>query len=61
MCLCRLGLEAEPLTIITGRGNHSVNKKSVLKPALWKFLDDEGWLVSEWTAGLVVTGRRAAA
>lgn len=53
------GLEAKPLTIITGSGTHSVNKKSVLKPALRKALDDDGWLVSEWTAGLVVRGRRA--
>lgn len=53
------GLEAKPLMIVTGSGTHSVNKKSVLKPALWKALDDDGWLVSEWTAGLVVRGRRA--
>ena len=38
-----------------------MNKKSVLKPALRKVLDDDGWLVSEWTAGLVVRGRRGAA
>lgn len=55
------GSEAKPLTIITGVGAHSVNKKSVLKPALRKVLDDDGWLVSEWTAGLVVRGRRGTA
>ncbi|KAF8801365.1 hypothetical protein BYT27DRAFT_7226924 [Phlegmacium glaucopus] len=51
--------QAKPLTIITGRGAHSVNKKSVLKPALRQVLHDKGWLVSEWNAGLFVRGRRA--
>lgn len=53
-----VGLEAKPLRIITGRGAHSVNKKSVLKPALRNVLHDDGWLVSEWTGGLDVRGQR---
>ncbi|KAG2011349.1 hypothetical protein CC2G_011482 [Coprinopsis cinerea AmutBmut pab1-1] len=50
--------QARPLKIITGRGSHSVNQTSVLKPALKKRLTEEGWVVGTWDAGLFVRGRR---
>ncbi|KAH6916305.1 hypothetical protein BKA70DRAFT_1255301 [Coprinopsis sp. MPI-PUGE-AT-0042] len=50
--------QARPLKIITGRGSHSVNQTSVLKPALKKRLVEDGWVVGMWEAGLVVRGRR---
>ncbi|KAJ3890851.1 hypothetical protein GG344DRAFT_48579 [Lentinula edodes] len=48
----------KPLKIITGRGTHSANKISVLKPALRKALVEDGWLVSTWDGGLIVRGKR---
>ncbi|PPR07148.1 hypothetical protein CVT24_010774 [Panaeolus cyanescens] len=42
------------LKIITGRGSHSVNNVSVLKPAITKALKEDGWSVTMWDAGLVV-------
>ncbi|KAJ7249553.1 hypothetical protein B0H12DRAFT_1122144 [Mycena haematopus] len=48
----------KPLKIITGRGNHSVGQVSVLKPALKKSLEEDGWLVGTWDAGVTVRGRR---
>jgi len=41
--------------IITGRGNHSIGGASVLKPALKKRLNEEGYTVKAWDAGLIVT------
>lgn len=51
---CRV---ARPLKIITGRGAHSVNQISVLKPAIRKELVEDGWAVSGWDGGLIVRGR----
>ncbi|KAJ6485630.1 hypothetical protein C8R45DRAFT_869895 [Mycena sanguinolenta] len=48
----------KPLKIITGRGSHSVGQVSVLKPALKKALEEDGWLVGTWDAGVTVRGRR---
>ncbi|EGN95099.1 hypothetical protein SERLA73DRAFT_162677 [Serpula lacrymans var. lacrymans S7.3] len=48
----------KPLRIITGRGTHSANKTSVLKPAVKSALAQEGWHVGVWDGGLVVRGRR---
>ncbi|KAJ3916031.1 hypothetical protein F5877DRAFT_47419, partial [Lentinula edodes] len=48
----------KPLKIITGRGTHSANNISVLKPALRKALVEDGWLVSTWDGGLIVRGKR---
>ncbi|PPQ71890.1 hypothetical protein CVT24_006864 [Panaeolus cyanescens] len=44
----------KPMKIITGRGSHSVNNVSVLKPAIKKALMEDGWSVAMWDAGLVV-------
>lgn len=46
-----------PLTIVTGRGSHSVNGVGVLAPAVRKALEAEGWNVGRWAAGLMVRGR----
>ncbi len=56
-----LFVTAKPLKIITGRGSHSVNQVSVLKPAIRMALIEDGWSVSSWDAGLIVRGRRAGA
>ncbi|CAK5267454.1 unnamed protein product [Mycena citricolor] len=47
-----------PLKIITGRGAHSANSVSVLKPAVRRALEAEGWTVSSWDGGLIVRGRK---
>ncbi|KAJ3548911.1 hypothetical protein NM688_g5237 [Phlebia brevispora] len=44
---------AKPLKIITGRGNHSVNRVGVLRPAIHTALTNEGWNVSKFDGGLV--------
>ncbi|GLB43358.1 putative smr domain containing protein [Lyophyllum shimeji] len=49
---------SKPLKIITGRGSHSVNRVSVLKPAIKKALVEDGWVVGSWEGGLVVSGKR---
>ncbi|KAJ3986261.1 hypothetical protein F5890DRAFT_1504689 [Lentinula detonsa] len=49
---------SKPLKIITGRGTHSTNQISVLKPALRKALVEDGWSVSTWDGGLIVRGKR---
>ncbi|PFH51010.1 hypothetical protein AMATHDRAFT_75206 [Amanita thiersii Skay4041] len=49
---------SKPLKIITGRGSHSVNQVSILKPAVKKALDEDGWSVGVWEGGLVVRGKR---
>ncbi|KAI0048737.1 hypothetical protein FA95DRAFT_1604979 [Auriscalpium vulgare] len=49
---------AQPLKFITGRGNHSVNNKGVLGPAIKAALVEDGWNVSTFDAGLVVRGRQ---
>ncbi|KAJ7483194.1 hypothetical protein FB451DRAFT_1233660 [Mycena latifolia] len=49
---------AKPLMIITGRGSHSANQTSVLKPALRRALEGSGWIVGAWDGGLSVKGRR---
>ncbi|KAK0497351.1 hypothetical protein EDD18DRAFT_1352195 [Armillaria luteobubalina] len=54
-----IDLTTKPLKIITGRGSHSVNQVSVLKPAIRTALIEDGWAVSSWDAGLIVRGRRA--
>ncbi|KAF9054648.1 hypothetical protein BJ165DRAFT_1399829 [Panaeolus papilionaceus] len=46
--------KTKPMKIITGRGSHSVNNVSVLKPAIKKALMEDGWAVAMWDAGLVV-------
>ncbi|KIK07840.1 hypothetical protein K443DRAFT_128933 [Laccaria amethystina LaAM-08-1] len=50
----------KPLKIITGRGSHSVNQVSVLKPAVRKALVEDGWNVASWDGGLVVRGKHSA-
>lgn len=49
----------KPLKIITGRGAHSVNHVSVLKPAIKKELVEDGWAVGGWDGGLIVRGRHS--
>ncbi|KAJ3777649.1 hypothetical protein FB446DRAFT_783989 [Lentinula raphanica] len=49
---------SKPLKIVTGRGTHSANQVSVLKPALRKALVEDGWSVSAWDGGLVSRHRR---
>ncbi|KAJ4470141.1 hypothetical protein J3R30DRAFT_3539010 [Lentinula aciculospora] len=49
---------SKPLKIITGRGTHSNNQISVLKPALRKALTEDGWNVSTWDGGLLLRGKR---
>ncbi|KAJ3995474.1 hypothetical protein F5050DRAFT_1767168 [Lentinula boryana] len=49
---------SKPLKIVTGRGTHSTNQISVLKPALRKALVEDGWSVSTWDGGLIVRGKR---
>ncbi|KAH7910297.1 hypothetical protein BJ138DRAFT_1136117 [Hygrophoropsis aurantiaca] len=49
---------SKPLKIITGRGSHSANRVSVLKPAVKSALVQDGWSVGMWDGGLVVRGRR---
>lgn len=51
---------SRPLEIITGRGSHSLNKQSVLKPSIQKVLDEDGWFVSVWEGGLIVRGRKTS-
>ncbi|KAG5638551.1 hypothetical protein H0H81_011897 [Sphagnurus paluster] len=48
----------EALSTSPGRGSHSVNQVSVLKPAVKKALVEDGWLVGSWDGGLVVRGKR---
>ncbi|KAL1710835.1 hypothetical protein EV121DRAFT_192061 [Schizophyllum commune] len=48
---------AKPVKIITGKGTHSLNRVSVLKPVVRKALLDEGWSVSSWDGGLAVNGQ----
>ncbi|KAJ7881186.1 hypothetical protein B0H13DRAFT_2235610 [Mycena leptocephala] len=48
----------KPLKIITGRGSHSAGQISVLKPAVRRALEEDGWVVGQWDAGLTVRGRR---
>ncbi|KAH7098220.1 hypothetical protein BKA62DRAFT_713807 [Auriculariales sp. MPI-PUGE-AT-0066] len=50
-----------PLRIITGKGMHSREYKTVLQPALMSRLSDDGWTVKLWDAGLTVRGRTNAA
>ncbi|TFK39459.1 hypothetical protein BDQ12DRAFT_665297 [Crucibulum laeve] len=49
---------SKSLKIITGRGTHSANQVSVLKPAVRKALVEDGWSVGAWDGGLVVRGKR---
>ncbi|KAJ6458114.1 hypothetical protein C8R47DRAFT_1163524 [Mycena vitilis] len=48
----------KPLKIITGRGTHSAGQVSVLKPAVRRALEEDGWSVGAWDGGLTVRGRR---
>ncbi|KAG6811675.1 hypothetical protein H0H92_006330 [Tricholoma furcatifolium] len=48
---------AKPLKIITGRGAHSVNQVSILKPVIKKALVEDNWSVGSWDGGLVVRGK----
>ncbi|KAF7309449.1 Cytoplasmic protein [Mycena indigotica] len=50
----------KPLRVITGRGTHSAGQVSVLKPAVRRSLEEEGWLIGQWDGGLTVRGRRPA-
>src|SRR5882762_1189706 len=45
-------LLAKPLTIITGRGIHSVNGVGVLRPAVRIALEEDGWYIGAWDGGL---------
>ncbi|KAF7317732.1 Smr domain-containing protein [Mycena kentingensis (nom. inval.)] len=54
----RVWAPEKPLRIITGRGSHSVGQVSVLKPAVRKALEEQGWIVGEWDGGLTVRGKR---
>ncbi|KAG8817106.1 hypothetical protein FRC17_000049 [Serendipita sp. 399] len=47
----------EPLRFITGKGNHSAGKQSVLLPSIMKALRSEGWKVREIEAGIAVYGK----
>ncbi|KAJ7308544.1 hypothetical protein DFH08DRAFT_719755, partial [Mycena albidolilacea] len=47
-----------PLKVVTGRGSHSAGQVSVLKPAMKKALEEDGWIVGTWDAGVTVRGRR---
>ncbi|KAJ6568271.1 hypothetical protein DFH09DRAFT_1363043 [Mycena vulgaris] len=49
----------KPLKIITGRGAHSAGQVSVLKPALRRALEGDGWVVGSWEGGVSVRGRRS--
>jgi hypothetical protein len=49
----------KPLTIITGRGKHSVNGVSVLKPTVKNALIQDNWIVGTWDGGLTVRGKAA--
>lgn len=53
--------QARPLRIITGRGTHSVNHVSVLKPKIREALGKDGWSVGVWQGGLIVRGRKGGA
>ena len=46
-----------PLRIITGRGNHSAGKVSILGPFLTNTLKAEGWSVHKIDGGIVVNNR----
>ncbi|KAJ7065353.1 hypothetical protein C8F01DRAFT_1125341 [Mycena amicta] len=48
----------KPLKIITGRGTHSAGQVSVLKPAVRRSLEENGWWVGQWDGGLTVRGKR---
>ncbi|KAL4066128.1 hypothetical protein J3A83DRAFT_4360383 [Scleroderma citrinum] len=50
---------SKPLRLITGRGTHSANGVSVLKPAIRNALTRDGWNVSVWDGGLVVRGQNS--
>ena len=51
-------LLAKPLTIITGRGIHSVNGVGVLRPAVRIALEEDGWYIGAWDGGLFVKGKK---
>ncbi|KAL1742121.1 hypothetical protein HDZ31DRAFT_43920, partial [Schizophyllum fasciatum] len=56
--LTRVGASpAKPVKIITGKGTHSLNRVSVLKPVVRKALLDDGWSVGSWDGGLIVNGQ----
>lgn len=56
--LTRVGASpAKPVKIITGKGTHSLNRVSVLKPVIRKALLDDGWSVGSWDGGLIVHGQ----
>ncbi|KAG9057581.1 hypothetical protein FS842_005542 [Serendipita sp. 407] len=46
-----------PLRFITGKGNHSAGKQSILLPAIAKMLRSEGWKIREIEAGVAVYGK----
>jgi hypothetical protein len=48
---------AKPIRIITGRGNHSNNGVSVIKPAVSRALREEGWKMDIGDAYIDVKGR----
>jgi len=48
----------KPLTIITGRGIHSVNGVGVLRPAVRIALEEDGWYIGAWDGGLFVKGKK---
>ncbi|KAF8587877.1 hypothetical protein K439DRAFT_1658855 [Ramaria rubella] len=49
---------AQPLRIITGRGQHSVGQVGVLGPAVKDMLRGEGFQVGKMDGGLIVRGKR---
>ncbi|KAG8875345.1 hypothetical protein FRB97_005209 [Tulasnella sp. 331] len=50
------GPPPQPLTLITGRGNHSKGKVGVIGPAVQNALEGEGWRTSKRPGAIAVTG-----
>ncbi|KAI0285259.1 hypothetical protein BC826DRAFT_918837 [Russula brevipes] len=46
-----------PLEFITGRGNHSIGGKAVLRPVVYDALIEDGWNALTLPAGVIVYGR----
>ncbi|KAG8934247.1 hypothetical protein FRC02_010308 [Tulasnella sp. 418] len=55
------GVPSRHLTIITGVGNHSANRKAVLAPAVYNALTRDGWRVTKKPGQLHVTGLERSA
>jgi hypothetical protein len=55
---CLTLVSAEPLSIITGKGTHSVGGISVLGPAVRNALQADGWNVQQRDGSLLVRGKQ---